>query len=102
MFKLQIISFVLSVILALQMLPVAQIGKVLVNDECAEEMPVSTDEACKEDGHTYYSPVFFHHAGSDENAGSFLLSRAMAYIYHSIDIPHNHSTDVVSPPPDLY
>jgi hypothetical protein len=83
----------------MQMLPVKQIGKVLANNQWTEELPHDTDEAGKDPSVKFNHP--FLHPSAYEAAISFASdSKALAYIHLSEQIPSNHSTEVVSPPPD--
>jgi hypothetical protein len=97
--KLKIISFFLSLLIAVQMLPMQQIGKALAINQWTEELPHDNDEAGKDTSvkfknslipHTYYSA----------NVSIAFEAKALAYIHFSEGIPSNHSTEVVTPPPD--
>lgn len=99
MVKLKIISFFLCMVMALQMLPIREIGKMLSTNQWTEEIPHGTcDDAGKCDAslQKVFLPVY-------SLTGTSLLTeaKANAYIHQSERIPSNHSTDVVSPPPDV-
>ena len=84
----------------LQVVPVAQIGKALSQNQWTEEIPVHTDAEVKGDGdihghHPYVPPLAYTTIVSSFNEGQVL-----AYLHHVADIPTNHSTEVVAPPPD--
>ena len=99
MLKLKIIAFLLCLLLALQMLPIRQIGRMLSSNQWTEELPHNTgDEAGKDSSSV--QKLFL--APRNLAAPSFLAeTRVRAYIHFSAQIPSNHSTDVVSPPPDV-
>lgn len=98
MFRLKLISFFLCMLMTLQMLPIAQIGSMLSSGQWTEELPHSTTEAGKTDAGSatpFVPPFPGHHLSSlQENI-------ALAYIHFSATIPSNHSTDIVTPPPDF-
>jgi hypothetical protein len=83
--------------MTLQMLPIAQIGCMLSSNQWTEELPHNVDEG-KADA-TPYTPFL---PPNDHHYLSFATdTKALAYIHTSARIPSNHSTDVVSPPPDV-
>jgi len=81
------------------MLPVRQIGKVLASNQWTEELPHDVDETGKDIvvkfNHPFLPPGLL--SGSPSFASE---TKALAYIHFSEQIPSNHSTEVVSPPPD--
>lgn len=100
MVKLKVISFFFSLLLVMQMLPLRQIGKVLAQNQWTEELPDDLDEAGKGKSHKFSHP-FLPPADYTTSASSLSDLLALAYIYYSDQIPSNHATEVVSPPPDL-
>ena len=80
------------------MLPIAQIGFALGSNLWTEELPHNAGEdTCKGDiSIKNFLPTAPHHFSSD-----VFCSAANIYIHISERIPSNHSTDVVTPPPDL-
>ncbi len=102
MLKLKIISLFLCMLLALQMLPVQQIGKMLSTNQWTEELPHSVgDDTGKADASACFQKAFLPVYGFSRT--SFLSeAKAKAYIHLSEQIPSNHSTDVVTPPPDFF
>ena len=99
MIKLKIISFFLTLLIAVQMLPVKQIGKVLASNQWTEELPHDADEAGK--GHL----VKFNHPFLPPSNYTTLATyisdcKALAYIHFSEQIPSNHSAEVFTPPPN--
>jgi hypothetical protein len=98
MFKLRIISFILALVLSIQMLPLAQIGFALSSNQWTEELPHGTaeDNAKSDNASSSFLPEVPHHFFSEISC-----TAANIYIHSSEQIPSNHSTDVVSPPPDL-
>lgn len=102
MIKLQVISFFLSLLIALQMLPIAQMGSMLSQNQWTEELPHNDSDdmgkaagALSDFNHPYLPPAGY------SVIGSFLSeSKTLAYIHFSDQIPSNHSAEVVIPPPD--
>lgn len=98
MFKVKIISLFLCLLMTLQMLPLAQIGSLLGSNQWTEELPHGP-----EDDTTKSESIKFTTALPPEQyqlASNFSDSKALIGIHISATIPPNHSTDVVSPPPD--
>lgn len=81
------------------MLPIAQIGSMLCKNQWTEELPHDSDETG-----TLETAVKFNHPFLPPNhyisVSSVIETKALAYIHHSEQIPSNHSTEVVTPPPD--
>jgi len=98
MLRLRIISLVLSLVMSIQMMPIAQIGSVLSSNLWTEELPHSSAEDCgKADVNLKtFLPANNHHFLSEVACKS-----AISYVHRSEQIPSNHSTDIVSPPPDI-
>jgi hypothetical protein len=98
MMRLKIIAFFLSLLMTLQMLPITQIGQMLSTNQWTEELPHNAnDHVSKAEGslHTGFFP------SSINCIATIAETKALAYLHASDQIPSNHSTDVVSPPPDL-
>ncbi len=87
--------------MALQMLPVQEIGKMLSSNQWTEELPHNN---CGDDGEESHSSAsfqkFFLTLSNFAGVSFMVETHARAYIHSSDQIPSNHSTDVVSPPPD--
>lgn len=86
-------------LMTLQMLPIAQIGSMLSKNQWAEELPHSGCETGKAEltpVPSPFLPTLGHHQVLE-----LAETKALAYIHTSASIPSNHSTDVVSPPPDV-
>ena len=98
MFRLRIISFILALVLSIQMLPLAQIGFVLNSNQWTEELPNGPveDNVKSDNASTSFLLESPHHFFSEISC-----TAANIYIHSSEQIPSNHSTDVVSPPPDF-
>lgn len=98
MTRLRIISLVFALIMSIQMLPIVQIGFALGSNLWTEELPHNAGEdACKEDiSIKNFLPVAPHHFNF-----TCISNNANIYIHTSEQIPVNHSTDVVAPPPDV-
>lgn len=83
------------------MLPVAQIGSMLSQNQWTEELPHNAAD----DIGKAYAPADFNHpylppAGYAAAGSFFSESKALAYIHFSDQIPFNHSNEVVILPPD--
>lgn len=100
MLKPKVISLLFVLLMILQVLPAIHFGKLFMHDKCAEEMPLATDETSAEDGNLYtgYQPAQYQITKGILDGN--LVAKVVAYLHHVIEIPHNHSADVVSPPPD--
>ncbi|MEP7141873.1 MAG: hypothetical protein ABI707_03325 [Ferruginibacter sp.] len=98
MIKLKIIAFFLSLLMVVQMLPISQIGQMLSTNQWTEELPHNaTDQGGKAEDSlhpTLFPPEINH------NIAVIAESKTLAYLHSSDQIPSNHSTDVVCPPPD--
>lgn len=81
------------------MLPVRQIGKVLASNQWTEELPHDADEAGK-DALVKFNLPFLPPANYKTPVTFASETKALAYIHFSEQIPSNHSTEVVTPPPD--
>lgn len=87
--------------MAVQMFPIQEIGKMLSSSQGTEELPQNSgDDGEKSDPTASFQKVFLP-AGDFTSVSSMVETRARAYIHSSDQIPSNHSTDVVSPPPDI-
>jgi hypothetical protein len=101
MLKLKIISFFLLLLLTLQVLPLKQIGKMLGSNQWTEELPHDfADEEGKAPIVNFNHP-FLPPSEYAQSPTVFAEAKAMAYIHLSDQIPCNHSTEVVTPPPDF-
>ena len=80
------------------MLPISQIGYALSSNQWTEELPHNAveDSVKGDSGSKNFLPATPHHFLSD-----IYGSAANIYIHISEQIPSNHSTDVVTPPPDV-
>ena len=96
-----LISFLLLLILCVQILPVKEIGSVLFSNQINEELPHACDDAGK-DGKIKI-PDF-----KDDLQGSYFLSTIFynaasvhQYTAYTSVLPHNHSCEIPTPPPDI-
>ncbi|MEJ7587847.1 MAG: hypothetical protein WKI04_09840 [Ferruginibacter sp.] len=98
MIKLQIIALFLSMLMTLQMLPIAQIGQMLSTNQWTEELPHNAlDNGSKAEGNlnsNFFPPEMNYNLAMNAER------KALAYLHSSDQIPTNHSTDIVTPPPD--
>jgi hypothetical protein len=84
--------------MSIQILPVAQIGYALGANTWTEELPHAEDGS-KADVESMFAKKFITITNHSFNP-VFSLMRQEIYIHTSDSIPSNHSTDVVTPPPD--
>ena len=98
MIRLRIISIFLALVMTIQMLPISQIGYALSNNQWTEELPhnAAEDFTKSDGGLKNFLPANSHCFLTDIS-----FSAANIYIHSSERIPFNHSTDVVTPPPDV-
>lgn len=95
--RLQVISLILALVMSIQMLPLAQIGYALSSNQWTEELPHGNAEdvsKCEPGLKNILAPSLYQFTVNV----SFIA--ANLYIHNSEQIPTNHSTDIVSPPPD--
>ena len=101
MIKLRIIAFFLALLLTFQMLSAVQVGKLFGKGQLTEEL---SDDASngdtKPDPFIDFNHPFLPPSGCPVTVSHFSETKALAYIHFSVQIPSNHSTDVVIPPPD--
>lgn len=101
MIKLKIISLFLSLLFTIQVLPIARIGSMLSQNQWTEELPHgNSDDSGKTGTFSNYNHPYLPPAAYAANGSIFSDSKALAYIHYSDQIPSNHSTEVVIPPPD--
>lgn len=84
--------------MTLQMLPITQIGQMLSTNQWVEEMPHNAADSGKVE--CSLEPHFLPLSITPFTA-IFAVSKVVAYLNCSDQIPSNHSTDVVCPPPDV-
>jgi hypothetical protein len=82
------------------MLPIAQIGCMLSKNQWTEELPHNIDDSGKGSTTANFNHPFLPPPNYLTTSSVFSENKALAYIHHSEQIPTNHSTEVVSPPPD--
>lgn len=85
----------------MQILPIKQIGKVLASNQWTEELPHDIDEPGKGTSIKFNHP-FLPPAAYITSVSFASDTKALAYIHFSDQIPSNHSTEVVIPPPDSF
>jgi len=95
----KLVNIFLILVLALQVLPVKQMGRMLFGNQWTEEMPhdaddIEKDMAKKAEGKSeFLLPTIESH--------TVVFTNACAYT-HQLDciLPHNHSGDIHTPPPN--
>jgi len=96
--KLKIIALFLVLLMCSQMLPITQIGQMLSTNQWVEEMPHNAADSGKVE--CSLEPHFLP-ASISSCMPISVESKIIAYLQSSDQIPSNHSTDVVCPPPDV-
>lgn len=82
------------------MLPLKQIGNLLGKNQLTEELTDNTDEPGKDTTVKFNNP-FLPPANYSSTLSVAAEMKALAYIHFSAQIPSNHSTEVITPPPDF-
>ncbi len=84
------------------MLPVAQIGSMLSQNQWTEELPHNAaEDSGKTDAFAKFNPTYLPPGSNSAFFSSFFSEiKALAYIHSSEQIPSNHSSEIVIPPPD--
>ena len=101
MIKQKVISFIFILLFTIQVLPIAQIGRMLSQNQWTEELPHNlSDDSGKPDGLANYNHPYLPPAGYSGSYSFSSESKVLAYIHFSEQIPSNHSTEVVISPPD--
>ncbi|MCW3081992.1 MAG: hypothetical protein JWR87_3422 [Segetibacter sp.] len=81
------------------MVPLKQTGKALASNQWTEELPHDVDDTGKDHSVKFNHP-FLPPANYTTSASLLADAKALAYLHLSEQIPTNHSTEVVIPPPD--
>jgi hypothetical protein len=102
MLKSKIISLFLCLLLLVQVLPLQQIGNALGQNQWTEELPHGDDCPVKGCVVDFFSHPFLPPHDFIELNNSYVVNIDLAYIHFSERIPHNHSADIESPPPDCF
>lgn len=90
----------MSLVLAIQILPLAQIGYALSSNQWTEELPHGAMEKSeKTDGQDICKT--FLGVEQYKLTTTIFNAKVLAFIHTSDITPHNFSNDVVSPPPDV-
>jgi hypothetical protein len=97
MIKIKLISFFLVLVLSLQVVPIASIGRMLSTNQSTEELPQATTDGTGVDDVKLNS---FLLPEQHQLASSFDSHISLLRIHISTGIPPNHSSDILSPPPD--
>ena len=94
----KLINIFLLLTFAVQMLPVQQIGSMLFGNQLTEEVPHALDDfskdECKSEGKSEFLETSFASIEPHFTIVSIVLKEL------SVTFPHNHSTDIYSPPPN--
>lgn len=102
MLKSRIISLFLSLLLLVQVLPLQQIGNALSQSQWTEELPHGDDCAGKGCDIDCLNHHFLPTHDFIKISTVYFVNIDLAYIHFSESIPHNHSADIESPPPDIF
>ena len=90
----KLIGIFLLIVLAIQVLPVMQVGALLCSNQLTEEVPHSVEksEIKKIESKSDFLLTFFH------IESIYLQTSTNNYLHYSDDIPNNHSNDILVPP----
>jgi hypothetical protein len=92
----KLIGLFLLIVLAIQVLPVKQVGSLLMSNQIQEEIPHSLDvDYCKkmESKSEFVShSIQFHPIN--------FLSSHEHHVLYNVQIPKNHSCEILVPPPN--
>ena len=97
MIKVKLISFFLVLVMSLQVLSIASIGRMLSTNKWTEELPHGHTDGAEVDDVKLNS---FLLPEQHQLASSFDSHKSLLRIHISTGIPLNHSSDILSPPPD--
>lgn len=97
MLKIKIIAVFLGLLMTLQMLPLTQIGQMLSTNQWTEELP---HNALDSGGKAHDAQFNYFPSEILYNLELNAQTKALAYLHSSDQVPSNHSTDIVTPPPD--
>jgi len=92
------IAYVFLFIFSLQVLPVKEIGKLLVKGTNTEEVHHSADENGvkeKKDDALHYCGGFYHHESEISFSHKITVS-----LNRSVDLHDGHVADILTPPPN--
>jgi hypothetical protein len=98
--RIKVISLFFSLLVAVQMLPVKQIGQIICKGQWTEELQESSPEQKAKNDAAFKLTHLYLDVCRESGISYITESTVKNYIHSSAQIPSNHSTDVVSPPPD--
>ncbi len=101
MLQSKIISFFLCLLLLVQLLAVPQTVNTLDQSQETEELPFSDDSATGGCDFDYFNYHFIPPHHFTEMPKVYVFNIDLVYIHLSDEIPHNHSAEIESPPPDF-
>lgn len=84
-------------LLATQALPIKEVGRMLFKNQIQEEEIAHGNGECKAKAEIKTDFVYDHAFICSINSYTILSAK---YITHSIELPHNHSAEVMVPPPN--
>ena len=94
----KIINIFLIIVFAIQILPIQQIGGLLFGNQITEEVPHNIDDVAK-DGYKVEGKGEFL-ATAFEAISPYFTTISISVKDMSVLFPHNHSTDIHTPPPN--
>lgn len=98
----KLINIFVLVVFTIQVLPVKQVGSLLFGNQITEEIVQDVDDAdelAKDGCKTESKSVFIN--SQFACITQFFTSSSLLLKEISIVFPHNHSTDIYSPPPNI-
>lgn len=95
----KVINIFILLLFATQILPIKQVGGLLFGNQIAEDVIQDVDDAAKDGCKIDYKSEFIEQPSC--TSLTFIYSMYLFLLDDlSIVFPHNHSTDIYSPPPN--
>lgn len=87
-------------VLSVQILPVRQMGKLLLSNQLTEELPHSCDE-CKDCMMKYEPTIPAPFADLNLLQTRLLATVAFRFSHAAAELPNNHAGEIHTPPPNV-
>lgn len=96
--KAKLISIFLTVIMSLQVIPIASIGRMLGSNQWTEELP----HGCADDADRCDDAKIINFLLPEQHSLAIVFdtNQSLLRLHIAAGIPLNHSSEIVSPPPD--
>ncbi len=94
----KIINILLIIVFATQILPIQQVGSLLFGNQLTEEVPHAIDDVAKDGSKAEGKSEFL--VTTFEAISPYFITISTSVKDMSVLFPHNHSTDIHTPPPN--